>query len=159
MNPSERELNALQNGLDRHGADLGRWPAVVRRRAAFWLARSAQARGMLAEARRLDALLREEDACACAPSFALRERMLSAARERPEPAPPQQLAGAAPGEVARRWLAVRAGALRPVLAAAAPLALGFALGVGTFPEDRLAESVSWLGLDYTDASDGGQRDD
>lgn len=47
----------LQNFLDSHGADPGRWPAAQRATIERLIAQDAQARTVYEEARRLDALL------------------------------------------------------------------------------------------------------
>lgn len=50
-------MEQFQDLLDRHGADLGRWPREERTQAEHLVADNAEARAALTQARRLDAAL------------------------------------------------------------------------------------------------------
>ena len=96
--------------LDRHGADLERWPENLRD-AACAIARTAAGRAELERARAFEAML--EECLAAPPALGLKARILA----RLDTARPPGMAW---------WLG---GALwRPIGAAVAPLALGFVLG-------------------------------
>lgn len=57
---SERDaLRDVEDALDRYGADVSRWPTDVRARLAPWLSTSSAARELLADATRLEELLRD----------------------------------------------------------------------------------------------------
>ena len=153
---NERERDAFQDALDRYGADLEKWPPKARARAESWLAGSSQARELLAEARRLDDVLRADRPGASAKRHALRQRILSAVSERAG-STSQGRGGGALVEAARRW--IHAHWLRPALAASASLALGFVIGLGTLPEDSLAEDLTWASFDYVYESEGPYQDE
>ena len=117
--------------LDRHGADLERWPAKLRD-AARAVARTAAGRAELETARAFEAML--EECLPAPPALGLKARILA----RVDPARPPVMAW---------WFG---GALwRPIGAAVAPLALGFTLGF-TWPtpddpsEDAFEDAVSVL---------------
>lgn len=70
---AEMNLESFEDELDRRGADLERWPADVRAGAEALLMRSEPARGLLEEARRLDALF--DDVPRAEASAELRRRL------------------------------------------------------------------------------------
>ena len=49
----------LEDALDRHGADLQRWPEALRQEAAALIARDPSAARLFARAERVEALVRD----------------------------------------------------------------------------------------------------
>ncbi len=139
MNIEEFELL-----LDRHGADLERWPVDLAATAKRLIADSNAARSLLAESSALDALLGDALPAATLSTGAVRSRILAAVAE--ETAAPSMFG----------WLKLGR-LLRPVAIAAAiiPLALGYAMGVGSGGvNEDLASDVSLLAFaDYEAYSD------
>ena len=126
MTPLPQGLDGLQDFLDVHGADPRRWPAGMEQALAPWFARDPRAQAMLARARKLEALIE-----AAAPSASGFDRGRAQAVTRATQAIPIQRRPA--GTI---W---PAGQLRPVLALAASLILGFFVGVnGWMPDGRSA---------------------
>ncbi|MEQ8281618.1 MAG: hypothetical protein RIC04_02510 [Parvibaculum sp.] len=78
---NEFSIERLKEIVDAWGASPSRWPEAERGAAEALLAASSEARGLVAEAQRLDALL--DAAPVEAPSAALMERLMAA---RPRPA-------------------------------------------------------------------------
>ncbi|MDE0177930.1 MAG: hypothetical protein OXP36_04975 [Gammaproteobacteria bacterium] len=97
--------------LDRHGADLKRWPDILAAEAKDLVERSARARGLLVEARDLESALDEALPVIAAP-LGLHTRVLANLPER---------------EAWFEWLTVRT--WRPVALALVPLAVGFGVGL------------------------------
>jgi len=73
------EIEALRALLEVHGSDRTRWPAPSRLRFAPLLAADPEARGLLAEAEALDALLDEAPRGTAAAEEVLAERIVAAA--------------------------------------------------------------------------------
>lgn len=118
----------LETLLDAYGADAAHWPDAERADALALLARSPEAQRMLAEARRLDALL--ATANVPAPADGLGDAIV----------------GAMPG--VRRSRVVRI-ALRAAAPLAAAAAIALWVGRGTFeapPADLSADAVAALGV-------------
>jgi hypothetical protein len=132
--------------LDRHGADLARWPADSAATAKRLIADSSAARSLLAESSALDELLGDALPAATLSTGAVRNRILAAV----EDAATHSMFG---------WLKFGPRLLRPVAIGAViiPLVLGYAMGVdygsGGVSED-LASDVSLLAFaDYEAYSD------
>ena len=89
-------LDAFRELLDIHGSDPRRWPPAERREAEALLGRSAEARGVLEEAARLDALLTRTLSAGTAGED-LRNRILAGIPAQARPAAP-------PDRTGRRWL-------------------------------------------------------
>lgn len=147
MHNNSITLEEFELLLDRHGADLSRWPAHSAAAAEHLIAYSSAARSLLAESNALDELLDDALPAATLSTGAVRSRILAAIAE--ETATPRFF----------EWLKLGPRMLRPVAIAAAiiPLALGYAMGVdygsgGVI--DDLASDVSLLAFaDYEAYSD------
>jgi hypothetical protein len=147
MHDKPMTLEEFELLLDRHGANLARWPADSAATAKRLIADSSAARSLLAESSALDELLGDALPAATLSTGAVRSRILASIAE--ETATPS-LYG---------WLKFGPRLLRPVAIAAAiiPLVLGYAMGVdygsGGVNED-LASDVSLLAFaDYEAYSD------
>ncbi len=97
--------------LDRHGADLERWPEELAAQARSVAKRSARAHALLAEARELESALNDLLPSVAAP-LGLRTRVLANLPER---------------DAWFEWLAVKA--WRPAALALVPLVVGFGVGL------------------------------
>lgn len=116
MTPLPQGLDGLQDFLDINGADPRRWPAGMEQALAPWFARDPRAQAMLARAQKLEALI--EAATPVPAEFDPRLAMAATRSAQVTPLRPRQ--AAAPAN--RR--------LRPILALAASLILGFFFGAG-----------------------------
>jgi hypothetical protein len=149
MHDKPMTLDDFEAGLDRHGADLERWPADAAAQGRRLLAASSDARALMTEARDMAALLGEALPAATLTSAALRSRILA------------EVTHDGTRSRAFAWLTGGSRILRPVAIAAAliPLFLGYAIGVGYQPggvSEDLASDVSLLAFadyeTYTDAN-------
>ena len=123
------DLADFENALDRHGAELDRWPAPLAPQARELLEASAPARRLLEEARRLEAVLDEILADVPAP-LGLKTRVLA---NLPSAEPWLQWWTAKP------W--------RPAALALVPLVVGFGVGMnvaGSLDEDTAAGDEDML---------------
>jgi len=110
-------LERLRELLDAHGADPDRWPAGERAAAEVLIEGRAEARALVAEAARLDALLDRWPAPAASPFLAARIAALATDLPQRKPSLAERLGWWLPGPV---W---------PQLAGlAAALLIGFTLG-------------------------------
>ncbi|MCW5729375.1 MAG: hypothetical protein KIT20_01360 [Alphaproteobacteria bacterium] len=129
-------LERLQQIIDAYGADPARWPGAELAAAEALLARSAEARAALAEARRLDDMLDAWTAPA------------------PDPWAAQRIAGAAHELAQRRpGLRERLAALLPfepvwpqLAGLAAALVIGFFIGFGDFAEPDAGDTLDVAGI-------------
>ena len=127
MTPLPQGLDGLQEFLDIHGADPRRWPAGMEQALAPWFARDPRAQALLARARKLEALI--EAAAPAAPS-AFDPSLALAATRSAQVTPLRSKQRAANPPIRR---------LRPILALAASLILGFFFGAsGWMPGGRVA---------------------
>jgi hypothetical protein len=139
------ELNGFRDGLDAHGADLGRWPERERARAEALLARSDEARAALREAEAFEHLL--ADAVPDAPTERIRRNVLAALPAPGVPAGAGSIAaiGGRRGPLGWLW----AGG---VSATVASMALSFYLGTANpavWPtETAAAEDAAELSSDF-----------
>ncbi len=123
------ELVDFENALDRHGAELDRWPAPLVHQARELLEASAPARRLLEEARQLEAVLDEILADVPTPT-GLKTRVIA---NLPSVEPWLQ------------WWTAKA--WRPVALALVPLAVGFGVGMnvaGSLDEDTAAGDEDML---------------
>jgi hypothetical protein len=127
MTSIPRTLDALQDFLDAHGGDPRRWPAGFAEALAPQFETDPDARAMLARAVRLEALI--EASLDPAPAFDAKAVIARAERT-------AQVASLAERRQSLRAISMR-GRLRPLLALAASLFLGFLVGAsGWMPGGR-----------------------
>ncbi len=110
--------------LDRHGADLDRWPDNLAANARSLVERSAHARNLILEARELESALDDLLPAVAAP-LGLRTRVLANLPER---------------EAWFEWLTVKA--WRPAALALVPLVVGFGVGLNVAQGADATENVA-----------------
>jgi len=149
MHDTLMSIDEFEAQLDRHGANLERWPTQAAAQGKQLLATSTVAHALLVEARDMAVLLDDAFPAATLTTGALRSRILAEVTRD----------AARPGLFA--WLTNRSRLLRPMAIAAAliPLFLGYAIGAGYQSRgvnEDLASDVSLLAFadyeNYTDAN-------
>ena len=149
MHDTTMTLEEFESYLDRHGAELERWPAELATPARRALATSQEARKLLDEARAIAQLLDDALPAGTLTTGAVRSRIL--AEVSADTARPSSLG----------WLAGGSWLRRPVAVAALliPLFLGYAIGAGSQSggvNEDFASDVSLLAFadyeTYTDAN-------
>lgn len=137
-------MSRFERLLDAHGADLSRWPDADRAAGERLLAESAEARALVADAERLDRMLRDGLAAGAA-SARLRQAVRDIPLENPhKPAP------------VRGWswsvgLAWGSG----FAAVAASAVLGFVVGMAELPTAQPEPEADIAGLVYGPSFDRG----
>ena len=113
----------FEHFLDRHGAEIDRWPDSLAAEARSLLERSRRARDLLLEARDLESALDEALPAIAAP-LGLHTRLLANLPQR---------------EAWFEWLTVKA--WRPAALALVPLVVGFGIGLNAAQGDAAMENA------------------
>jgi hypothetical protein len=149
MHDTTMTLEEFELNLDRHGADLDRWPADLAAQARRTLTTSHEARELQGEARAIGLLLDDALPAGTLTTGALRSRILA------------EVSAGGARAWSLGWLTGGSRLLRPVAVAALliPLFVGYAIGAGSQSggvNEDLASDVSLLAFadyeTYTDAN-------